>query len=91
MAPSVTVVFLVFNRREELRSSLLRMTGESDYDPALVDVVVVDNASEDGSADMVAREFPDVRLVRREVNCGVSGFNDGFRVARETFAELDGQ
>ena len=29
--PTVTIVFLVYNRREELRDSLQRMTGESDY------------------------------------------------------------
>ena len=81
MPPSVTVVFLVFDRRDELRTSLRKTLHESDYDRSRLDVVVVDNASRDGSADMVAAEFGDVRLLRREVNCGVSGFNDGFAVA----------
>ena len=80
-APTVTIVFLVYNRCEDLRTSLRKMLQESDYPRDLVDVVVVDNASEDGSGDMVASEFPEVRLVRREVNCGVSGINDGFAVA----------
>ena len=79
---TVTIVFLVYNRREELRESLQRMLSESDYDASLVDVIVVDNASEDGAAEMVERDFPQVRLIRREVNCGVSGWNDGFAVAR---------
>lgn len=34
------------------------------------EVVVVDNASADGSAEMVAREFPDVRLVVNAANVG---------------------
>jgi GT2 family glycosyltransferase len=80
--PTVTIVFLVYNRREELRESLQRMLGDSDYPADRVDFIVVDNASEDGAAEMVEREFPDVRLIRREVNCGVSGWNDGFVVAR---------
>lgn len=79
--PTVTIVFLVYNRREELRESLERMLGESDYPGDRVDVIVVDNASEDGAGDMVERDFPQVRLIRREVNCGVSGWNDGFAVA----------
>ncbi len=79
--PTVTIVFLVFNRREELRISLGKMLEESDYDPGRVDVVVVDNASTDGSGEMVASEFPGVRVVRRERNSGVSGINDGFAVA----------
>lgn len=80
--PTVTIVFLVFNRREQLRTSLARMLEDSDYPAEHVDVIVVDNASEDGSAEMVEREFPGVQLIRREVNCGVSGWNDGFAVAR---------
>src|SRR3954471_21802260 len=77
MAPAVTIVFLVYNRREELRTSLRQMLGEAD-----VEVVVVDNASQDGSAEMVREEFPHVRLLRREQNIGVAGWNDGFAIAR---------
>jgi GT2 family glycosyltransferase len=35
--------------------------------------VVVDNASTDGSADMVAAEFPHVELVRSDINLGFAG------------------
>ena len=77
----MTIVFLVYNRCEELRTSLQKMLEESDYDRSLVDVIVVDNASTDGSSEMVRREFPQVRLIRREENCGVAGWNDGFEVA----------
>lgn len=84
--PTVSVVFLVYNRREELRTSLNHMLNESDYPSERVDVIVVDNASEDGSADMVREEFPDVRLVVREVNSGVSGWNDGFALVRGEYA-----
>ena len=80
--PSVTIVFLVHDRRDELRTSLRSMLFESDYDRERVDVVVVDNASTDGSAAMVEEEFPEVRLIRRGTNRGVSGWNDGFAVAR---------
>jgi GT2 family glycosyltransferase len=77
----VTIVFLVYNRREELRTSLHEMLEHSDYPADRVDVIVVDNASEDGAAEMVERDFPQVQLIRRAVNCGVSGWNDGFAVA----------
>src|SRR3990170_2354193 len=80
--PTVTIVFLVHNRRDQLRTSLIAMTKGSDYPAELTDVIVVDNASDDGSAAMVEREFPSVRVIRRESNCGVSGWNDGFKVAR---------
>ena len=88
--PTVTLVFLVYNRREELRESLHQMLEVSDYPRDLVDVIVVDNASTDGVADMVREEFPQVQLIRREENIGVSGWNDGFAVARGDYvAALD--
>lgn len=82
MLPTVSIVFLVFNRAEELRISLRRMLEDSDYPADRVDVIVVDNASEDGAAEMVRAEFPQVEVVQRTVNVGVSGWNDGFARAR---------
>jgi len=79
--PTVTIVFLVFNRRDELRASLEHMTRDSDYPRELVDIIVVDNASEDGAAEMVREVFPDVQLMVRDENCGVSGWNEGLAVA----------
>lgn len=47
------------------------------------EIVVVDNASHDGSAEMVAREFPRVRLVRSGENLGFArATNVGLGVAR---------
>jgi len=83
--PAVTVVFLAFNRRDELRANLTRTIEDLDYEPDRLDVVVVDNASEDGTAEMLATEFPDVRVVRRSRNSGVSGWNDGFAIATGDF------
>lgn len=76
----MTIVFLVFNRREELRISLLAMA-QSDYEGE-VELVVVDNASTDGASEMLREEFPHVHLITRTENVGVSGWNDGFAVAR---------
>jgi GT2 family glycosyltransferase len=78
----VTIVFLVYNRREELRESLRSMLVDSDYPRERVEVIVVDNASTDGSGEMVAADFPDVRVIPRERNIGVSAWNDGFALAR---------
>ena len=83
--PSITLVFLVYNRREELRTSLHKMLADSDYEPDRVDAIVVDTASTDGSADMVRKEYPQVQLIVREKNIGVSGWNNGFAAARGEF------
>jgi GT2 family glycosyltransferase len=82
--PSVTIVFLVFNRREELRTTLRKMLFDSDYE-GQVEVIVVDNASTDGSADMVRAEFPEVRVMAHRENIGVSGWNLGLAAARGNY------
>jgi N-acetylglucosaminyl-diphospho-decaprenol L-rhamnosyltransferase len=57
-----------------------------DYPPAGgLSVTVVDNASGDGTPDVVRREFPDVRLIALDENLGFSAANN--LVLRETTAE----
>jgi GT2 family glycosyltransferase len=47
------------------------------------ELIVVDNASTDGSAEFVAVDFPQVRLVRNERNLGFAGGNNvGLRAAK---------
>lgn len=85
LLPTVSIVFLVYNRCSELRLSLEKMVEQSDYPAEQIELIVVDNASEDGASDLVRKEFPQARLITREVNCGVSGWNDGFAVATGDF------
>jgi GT2 family glycosyltransferase len=41
-----------------------------------LETIVVDNASADGAADMVARDFPEVKLVRNDANRGFARANN---------------
>ena len=53
------------------------------------EVIVVDNASTDGTPEMVARQFPWVKLIRKEKNCGFGENNNfGMRVARGKYVLL---
>jgi N-acetylglucosaminyl-diphospho-decaprenol L-rhamnosyltransferase len=85
--PRVSVVVLSWNTRELLAaclSSLRAVAGELPFE-----TIVVDNASADGSADMVAERFPEVRLVRSAVNHGYAiGNNLGARDARGAYLLL---
>lgn len=67
----VSVVIVSYNTRDLLRACLRSLT-----DPVISEVIVVDNASRDGSADMVATEFPDVSLIRSERNLGFGAANN---------------
>jgi N-acetylglucosaminyl-diphospho-decaprenol L-rhamnosyltransferase len=75
----VSVVIVSFNARDHLRRCLDSLFLHLN---AGAEVIVVDNASPDGSADMVAAEFPAARLVRRPDNAGFSvAANAGARLA----------
>lgn len=76
--PTVTVAILAFNRREELSTTLVRTLGDLEYPADALEVIVVDNASTDGTGAMLAAEFPAVRVIRLERNVGVSGWNAAF-------------
>jgi GT2 family glycosyltransferase/acetyltransferase-like isoleucine patch superfamily enzyme len=68
LSPTVSVVIVSYNTADWLARCLASIPAASTRHD--VEVVVVDNASADGSADLVARDFPAVRLVRSDRNLG---------------------
>lgn len=77
---SVSIIVVSWNACAHLRRCLQSIE-LSVLRPAR-QVIVVDNHSCDGSPDMVAREFPQVVLVRMAVNVGFArGVNEGLRRA----------
>jgi GT2 family glycosyltransferase len=74
MTPDISVVVVSFNTRDLLRDCLAALRQESEG--IATEVFVVDNVSRDGSADMVEREFPEVRLIRSQTNLGFGGANN---------------
>src|SRR4051812_7350473 len=64
--PRVAVVIVVLNGRRRIGRALERLTAL----PERPQVVVVDNASTDGTPRFVAEAFPEVRLVRLDRNLG---------------------
>lgn len=85
--PDASVVIVSFNTRDLLRECL--QTLDAQADGVRYEAIVVDNASRDQSADMVAREFPAAVLVRSDVNLGFAAANNrGFAVARGEYVVL---
>ncbi len=73
-APRVTIVIVSFNTRVDLARCLQAF---ADTPPAVTfQIVVVDNASSDGSAAMVADRFPGVRLIEAGGNLGFARANN---------------
>lgn len=62
-----TVVITTKNRKDELREALPLVLGQTER----VEVLVIDDGSDDGTSDMVRAEFPEVRLDRSEESLGL--------------------
>ena len=80
-AERVTVVVVTRNRRASLLRTLERLERLDDRVP----IVVVDNASSDGTPEAVERAHPDVRLLRLDSNAGAAGRNRGAEAARTPY------
>lgn len=77
--PAVSIVILSWNRKSEVKETLKRIEESTCKD---YEIVMVDNASTDGTAEMVNRHFPEVHLIRLPSNRGIYGYNVGFANAR---------
>lgn len=64
---STSVCIVTYRARDFLRQCLVSLYANTRLD---FEVIVVDNGSGDGSAEMLAREFPAVKLIRNEKNEG---------------------
>ena len=81
--PLVSAIVVNWNAGRPLLDCLRAFYACSDV-PA--EAVVVDNASTDGSAEAVASEFPEVKLIRQPVNIGFGRANNaGLQVAEGRF------
>ncbi len=79
-APDVSIIIVNWNTRDLLRGCLSSIAAET---RARHEVIVVDNASRDGSAGMVREEFPDAVLIANAENRGFAAANNqGLAVAR---------
>jgi len=71
---TVSVVIVSWNAREYLMQCLASLSQEACRYP--MEIIVVDNASSDGSADSVATSYPSVRLIRNADNVGFAKANN---------------
>ncbi|MDW7773254.1 MAG: glycosyltransferase family 2 protein [Desulfobulbaceae bacterium] len=86
--PTVLVIIVTWNKKSyvvDLLQSLQRLT----YPVQQLDVLVVDNASSDGTSEVLKRDFPGIHVIENRENLGgTGGFNTGLRYA---FAQPEGK
>ena len=71
----ISIVVLTWNRRDCLIETLSNLSSLE------AEIVVVDNGSEDGTSQAVAKYFPDCQLVSLSENLGTVARNDGISKA----------
>lgn len=83
----VSIIVVAWNVRDLVRECLestYRETRDVDFE-----VIYVDNASKDGSAEMVRKEFPQARIIENSENLGfIKANNQAIEVARGRYVLL---
>lgn len=77
--PLITVTILSYNRKNDLENTIKQVFSQSYKN---IEVIVVDNASCDGTISMVENLFPNVNLIQLDNNIGIDGYNKGFKAAK---------
>lgn len=87
-APKVLVIIVTWNKKFyvlQLLESLVKIN----YPTDALDIVVVDNASNDDTVPAIQQQYPQVRLIQNSENIGgTGGFNTGMQWA---FEQPEGQ
>ncbi|MBC8043831.1 MAG: glycosyltransferase family 2 protein [Rhizobacter sp.] len=80
----LSIVIITWKAKELLRRCLQSIYRETTQ--TLFDVILIDNASGDGTLEMLASEFPAVKVIRNAHNRGVApARNQGLKIAEGEF------
>ena len=85
MKPSskILVIIVTWNKKEYV-VNLLKSLSDIDFPKDRLDLLVVDNASNDGTVEAINEQFPEVHLICNKENLGgTGGFNTGLSWAFE--------
>ena len=80
-APLVSLVVVSYNGKKFLARCFSRLL-KLDYSKDRLELIMVDNCSNDGSAAFVRKEFPGVRVLKADVNNYARANNLGLKKAK---------
>jgi len=79
----ISVIIVNYNGRHFLDACLSSLINQTFQD---IEIILVDNASTDGTAGYIRRNYPSVIIIENAENRGFAGgINDGIRVARGNY------
>jgi N-acetylglucosaminyl-diphospho-decaprenol L-rhamnosyltransferase len=91
MKPRLTIIIVTWRAASAALRALRSLRAARGVDSILAysEIIVVDNASGDGTPERLAREFPEILVVNRSCNGGFGvGVNEGIRRARGEYVFL---
>lgn len=82
-APQVSVIIVTYQSRDLVGDAIDSVLASAAASGLMTEIIVIDNASSDGTADFVAERYPDTIVVRNDRNVGFgTANNQAFAVAR---------
>ncbi len=79
-------IIIVNYKSKEKTLACLKSIAEADMDGLLSEIIVVDNNSEDDSAEVIKKIYPKVKIIKSEKNLGMGGGNNlGIKAAQAEF------
>jgi GT2 family glycosyltransferase len=81
--PELSIIIVNWHSKPYLHKCLKSISAQT---KALIEVIVIDNASYDGCGDMIKQEFPSVIFIQSTTNLGFAGANnEAFKKSRGRF------
>lgn len=81
--PAILIIIVTWNKKQYVLD-LLNSVATLEYPTEAINILVVDNASNDGTAEALRAQYPHVHLICNEENLGgTGGFNTGLKWAFE--------
>ena len=72
--PDLSIIIVNYNVKEFLQNLLHSI--EKASSKIISEIIIVDNASEDGSVELIKQKFPNVKLVENKTNYGFGKANN---------------
>lgn len=85
----LSIVIVSYNTSDLLNNCLSSLEAWIEANSHTGEIIVIDNASTDGTASMIRRRFPDVQLIENRRNTGFAAANNqGMRAAKGRYIVL---
>ena len=79
-------IIIVNYKSKEKTLACLKSIAEADMGGLLYEIIVVDNNSEDNSAEIIKKIYPTIKIIKNEKNLGMGGGNNlGIKAAQAEF------